>query len=94
MFARIATCLTPVLLAALAGVASTPMTAESATNGAGVALNAYFPGDAGCFSGTSFAGVINNCSTARWISTTLSVPPGWHATSVSIIGNSTTFSAR
>lgn len=87
MFARIATSLTPVLVAALAGVASTPMTAESATNGAGIALKAFYPSDAGCFSGYSYAGVVNNCSTARWISTTLPVPAGWHGTSVSVYGN-------
>ena len=88
MFDRIATCLTPVLLGALAGVVSAPMTAESATNGAGVALKAYYSSDDSCFSGYSFAGIINNCTTARWVATTLPVPAGWHSTSVSLFGNS------
>jgi hypothetical protein len=65
------------------------MTAESATNGGGVALKALYPGDASCFSGYSFAGVINNCTTARWISTTLPVPTGWHGTNVTVYGNGT-----
>jgi len=89
MFARIATCLTPVLLASLAGVASTPLTAESATNGGGVVMKALYPGDASCFAVNSWSGIVNNCATARWISTTLPVPTGWHGTNMTVYGNST-----
>jgi hypothetical protein len=63
------------------------MDAEAATNGAGVALRAYFPGDESCFSGASYGAVVNNCTTARWLLTSLPVPTGWHTTNVSMFGS-------
>jgi hypothetical protein len=87
MLKRVATCLIPVLVGAFVGVASTPMEAQSATNGGGLLLHAYFPSDAGCFTTSSYGGIVNNCPSARWLSTSLSVPSGWHTTSVSIFGS-------
>jgi hypothetical protein len=43
--------------------------------------------DQGCFSASSYGGIVNNCNDARWISTSLAVPSGWNSTSVSIFGN-------
>jgi hypothetical protein len=77
------------LLAALVGVASSPITAESATNGAGVVMKPLYPGDTNCFSVNSYSGIVNSCASARWISTTLPVPGGWHTTNVSVYGNNT-----
>lgn len=61
--------------------------AQSATNGAGLTLRAYFPSDAGCFSASSYGGISNNCPDQRWLSVSLPVPSGWHTTNVSIFGN-------
>jgi hypothetical protein len=84
MFTRLATCLIPVL----AGTLGISTDARSATNGAGVVLKAYYPGDASCFSAWSYGGIANNCASARWVSTSLPVPWGFHGTSVSIYGSS------
>jgi hypothetical protein len=50
-------------------------------------MKAYYATDAACFSSFNYGAVINTCPTARWLSTSLSVPAGWHSTSVSIFGN-------
>ena len=85
MFTRIASRLVPVL--ALVGGLGFAMDAHSAANGAGLTFKAYYPSDAGCFSSSSYGAIVNNCPDARWLSTSLPVPGGWHGTNVSIYGN-------
>lgn len=71
-------------------VASLGLFATSASanaNGAGFDFRTANPADAGCLSLSSYGGVVNNCSTSKLITASLSVPAGVYATSVSIFGS-------
>jgi hypothetical protein len=87
MLTCVARCLIPATIGAVVALAKVQTDAHSATNGAGLIMKAYYATDAACFSSFNYGAVINTCPTARWLSTSLSVPAGWHSTSVSIFGN-------
>ena len=83
--------LTAVLGSSLFSIAVVGALAGSATsgvNGPGFDFKTVYPGDAGCFQVSSFAGLTNTCSTARLIQATLPITSeGWHPTSVSLYGS-------
>jgi hypothetical protein len=73
---------------ALAAVMSLGGNAVSGVNGPGVDFKAAFPSDASCIQISSYAGVINTCTTARFVIATLPITAeGWHPTSVSLYGS-------
>jgi hypothetical protein len=86
MLKNIVTRLLPALaIAAVFGFSA--QEAQSATNGAGFAFHANYPGDAGCFQVSSYGGIVNTCASAREITVSLPVPEGWHNTTISIYGS-------
>ncbi|WP_164013881.1 hypothetical protein [Pyxidicoccus trucidator] len=62
--------------------------AGAAVNGAGFDFRAMNPADAGCLVRSSFGGVVNNCSTSKEVTASLSVTTtGVHPTSISMFGS-------